>query len=332
MLTIELDICSGMPNPTWDLSADQEKELLDRIMANPAHMKPVNLGLSHLGYKGMIVHLSKEDDGAWTKMRNYTLSKTPNTVLPTEFRVFGDLSDSVNNVEKWFVETSDTADSEVDEFLREFLAGGFTFPVGQELEGIIIGQDEESVEESSVSPLGAGMSCAKSYFTGTDFSFWNGSSYVGKNNCYNFAGNRRQTTQFAQPGRKAGVSNGMTATGTINTSTFLSAVRADGWKDSCDVDRNLCVVLVFMPYKNSSGTVINPINDYHWYRRVTSGGTFGHKPGGGNARSTDSSNKTITDPLTCDRRLWYNNKWYPGYTMTNSTWYFYWDNNNANVK
>lgn len=100
MLQIELDICSGMPNPTWILSAKEEQELLDRIMADPNLMKPVDLELSHLGYRGMIVSLIKEDDGAWTKMRQHTLEKTPHAPLPTIFRVFGDISNSVDNVEQ----------------------------------------------------------------------------------------------------------------------------------------------------------------------------------------------------------------------------------------
>lgn len=327
MLTVELDICSGMPNPMWTLSSDEERELLDRIMANPEQMKPISLGLSHLGYRGMIVSLVKEDDGAWTKMRNHTLVDSPNAVLPTTFRVFGNLSGSVDNVEKWFVETSDKPESEVDDFMREFLAGGFTFPVGQELEGIMVGQIEAAIEDDpSVAPEGAGISCASNYFTGTNFSFWNGSDYVRRNNCYNFAANYRSNT-FAQPGRRANISNGLTSYGSINTNTFLKAVRADGWKDSCDPSRNLSVVLVFMPYSNGT----NPFNDYHWYRRVTSGGIWGHKPGQSSARSTDSSNRTITWPLSCDRRFWFNNSWWPGYTLTSNVWYFYWDNNSAYV-
>ncbi|MCP4166198.1 MAG: hypothetical protein GY759_09935 [Chloroflexi bacterium] len=128
--------------------------------------------------------------------------------------------------------------------------------------------------------------------------------------------NHRSNT-FAQPGKKVGVSNGMSAYGAINTSQFFDAVRADGWKDSCDAYRNLSAVAVFMPFSDG-----NPFNDYHWYRTVTSNGIWGHKAGKSPASSTDSSNRQITWPLSCDRKFWFNNTWYPGYTLTSTMWYF----------
>lgn len=218
--------------------------------------------------------------------------------------------------------TSEKRNAEVTDFLRNFLAGGFRFPKGQELEGIIIPSNVITSEQ--ISPNGAGMSCGQNYFSGNDFSLWNGAS-VGQNNCYNFAANHRTNT-FAQPGRRSGVANRMTSTGSINTTTFINAVVADGWKHACESNRNLSIVLVFMPFNNGT----NPFNDFHWYRTINSG-AWGHKPGGAVARSTDSSGNQITWPLSCDRRFWYANQWYPGYTLTSAIWYFYQDNNNALV-
>ena len=40
MLEIEIDIFSGMPNPTFQLSSREEQELVDRILAAPAQMAP----------------------------------------------------------------------------------------------------------------------------------------------------------------------------------------------------------------------------------------------------------------------------------------------------
>ncbi len=326
MLKVTLDIRSGLPNPTWYLSPSEERELLDRVMANPRLMKPVNLGLTHLGYRGMIVSLEKEDEGAWSKMRNHTLAKNPQAALPSVFRVFGDSSNSMDNVERWFVDTSDNPNSEVDDFMRNFLAGGFTIPTGQDIEDIVAKQPTE-VTNGLITPEGYPLPCTSNHITGTDFSFWN-SAYVGDNNCYNFAANHRTNT-YAQPGRRAGVDHGLTGINPINTTQFINALKADGWKDYCDPTNNLFALLVFMPYDNGT----NPTNDFHWYRQVQASpvSLWGHKPGGTYALMTDSSGYQINWPLSSDRRYRMYNTWYPGYTLTSSSWYFFWDNSYALV-
>ncbi|MFM7715957.1 MAG: hypothetical protein ACKO7A_25625 [Microcystis sp.] len=40
MLEVELDIFSGMPNPKWVLSEREEKELLDRDIADLDQFSP----------------------------------------------------------------------------------------------------------------------------------------------------------------------------------------------------------------------------------------------------------------------------------------------------
>jgi hypothetical protein len=57
MLEVELDIFSGMPNPKWILSEKEEKELLDRIIAEPTQVSPA-YSLDEqfsLGYRGLLV-------------------------------------------------------------------------------------------------------------------------------------------------------------------------------------------------------------------------------------------------------------------------------------
>ena len=41
MLQAEIDVFSGMPNPTFELSEEEEKELLDRIVAEAKQMSPI---------------------------------------------------------------------------------------------------------------------------------------------------------------------------------------------------------------------------------------------------------------------------------------------------
>jgi hypothetical protein len=54
---VELDIYSGLPNPRWQLTADEATELESRLVDLPASARPIPDG--KLGYRGFVVH----DDG-----------------------------------------------------------------------------------------------------------------------------------------------------------------------------------------------------------------------------------------------------------------------------
>lgn len=67
MLTVELDIFSGRPNPRWTLSEAEEKELVNYILANPASILPDTLGQAQLGYRGFIVRIHDTQSAAYQK-------------------------------------------------------------------------------------------------------------------------------------------------------------------------------------------------------------------------------------------------------------------------
>ena len=84
-----------MPNPTFELSEEEEKELLDRIVAEAKQMSPVidrtqNFGL---GYRGIVIRAIKQDAGPWsTAKRPKDLSiasewAAPEDAFPLEFRL-----------------------------------------------------------------------------------------------------------------------------------------------------------------------------------------------------------------------------------------------------
>jgi hypothetical protein len=54
---VELDIFSGMPNPTWSLTTAQANDLLDQLAALPP-ASPLELS-GHLGYRGFIVQVEE---------------------------------------------------------------------------------------------------------------------------------------------------------------------------------------------------------------------------------------------------------------------------------
>ena len=95
MLQAEIDVFSGTPNPTFELSEKEEKELLDRIVAEAKQMSPVidrtqNFGL---GYRGIVIRQIKQDAGPWsTAKRPRELSiadelAAPTDTFPIEFRL-----------------------------------------------------------------------------------------------------------------------------------------------------------------------------------------------------------------------------------------------------
>ena len=63
MLEVELDIFSGMPNPTWVLSKRQEATLVDLLDAEPSQISSVTAMERRfgLGYRGLIVRRIKSD-------------------------------------------------------------------------------------------------------------------------------------------------------------------------------------------------------------------------------------------------------------------------------
>ena len=52
MLTVELDIFSGRPNPLWTLTDKQEEEMLERLSAHRELIHPAHDAVPRLGYRG----------------------------------------------------------------------------------------------------------------------------------------------------------------------------------------------------------------------------------------------------------------------------------------
>lgn len=264
MLQVELDIFSGRPNPTWILSEREEKELIDRVHADTSIIAPVTAPAGGLGYRGYIVTEIKEGQSGKAKQ------------LPSAFRIGGAVEKD-KSMSLWLLDTSEREDTEVDDFLRDYTSQTINSKPGGPLQA-------EHDNLVSATDKGSLVTCSSNYFTSsTNFSFWNGSSYIRKNNCYNYASNHRTNT-FAQPGRNVGAM--YTA---LTCSNVGAAVLADGWSNGCVASNNLSICLVIWPN-----------TDFHFYRKA-SGGLWCHKPGQTAARNYDNSGNLITDVATANR-------------------------------
>lgn len=262
MFEVTLDIFSGRPNPTWILSEKEETELIDRVMADTSIVMPLSATNGELGYRGYIITaLNDIEEGQKFK-------------LPSQFRIGGSF-DKDKAAALWLLETSEKPDTAVDDFLRNMMK--------EDIEATPY--TPQPPTSRSIEPQGSLQSCSSNYLTSsTDFSFWNGSDYVRRNNCYNFASNYRSNT-FAQPGKYSGHHWVWPPT----CSSVSTGAIWDGWRNNCQFSRNLTICLV-----------IRPNADFHFYRKL-SGGVWGHKAGETPARNTDDSGRIITNPETCNR-------------------------------
>lgn len=262
MLSIELDIYSGRPNPTWILPKNEEKVLVERLVADTKLMLPLTADTGGLGYRGFIVTALSEDAGPFNKAR-----------LPSSFRMGGSY-DKDTSASLWLLDTSEKPDAQVDDYLRGVVKNS----VYQ------LSKQGELQSNADVSPQGGGMSCGSNYLTSdTDFSFWNGSAYITRNNCYNFASNYRSNT-FAQPGLQSGRKFTRLDCGDVS-----SAVLRDGYANGCVSSNNISICLVIWPGR-----------DFHFYR-LCAKGHWCHKPGSTPAKNTDNSGRLITSVQSCNR-------------------------------
>jgi len=121
---------------------------------------------------------------------------------------------------------------------------------------------------------------------------WNVPGIQASNNCYNYATDIRTDT-FAQPGRASGYTPA-----NISTGEYTTAAVSDGLQSGVNLD-NLWDTSG-LPNGHVVALVIDPGNDFHWYR-MEADGTWTHKPGSTPATSLDNSGNPITDPRTADR-------------------------------
>jgi len=297
MLEIEVDVFSGMPNPTIQLSDREEQQLVDRVLAAPEQVSGVfdttdDLGL---GYRGIIIHQVKPDSGPWARARTSGDQPVAGAAarpgsLPMECRV-GARGPATDSAEALLLEILDTKDVALRDEARELVNEGVqALPAARDTEQPPEGDFEtEEQSEPEIAPLGATWWACNSPYYSANASYFNQPAYVSQNNCYCFGSNHLANVRYALPGRRGG----RPATA-ITCGGVIDGLRADGWIDSCQ-SNTLTIAMVIWPGQ-----------DYHFYRVVTAGSDWwwGHKPGGTPARYTDNSGRALKQPFSpanCDR-------------------------------
>ncbi len=343
MLEIELDVFSGMPNPRWLLTSDEEQELTERIAADVDQVSPAATDDEQfsLGYRGLLVRQIKPDGGPWDTA---TTLDADGRTWPGEFRI-GSRPAAQDSIAEWLMQTSGAARkrSRVTDELRALAAQGVVlsepaagtadpnsfagitgvedgvdpdidrFPVLAGEGADVPGEGRSAAAGAAGDAVGGGTwwACPSNYFS-ANAAIFNQPQNVTRNNCYCFASNHLAGVRYALPGRRGG----HPAT-SITCAGVTAGLYADGWRDGCQTN-GLTIVLVIWP-----GV------DYHFYRLVTGGPYWwwGHKPGGTPAKYTDDCGHSIYQyngqgyaPNNCCRG-----------NYTNFCGYFYQNNSTAFV-
>jgi hypothetical protein len=287
MIKVTADIFSGLPNPEWVVTGDDATTALRTLSQRPLAAAALDSGFQGLGNRGLVVEFLDDHYPA-------TFG------LPAKFRLAGGGS----SAESFAVEaadrliagltltgagthpavTQDSAsvplDAALQQYIRESLPGAAGSLATHPTSSAVPGAGALEVSPSAV--------C---FYESTAFNpnFWNDPAHIGKNNCYNYASNRRTDT-FAQPGRATGHQYAQ-----INCAQVSNGAVSDGATLSCAPDAQKprwYMALVIAP---GPGFV-----DFHWYRKATEP-FWGHKPGGTAARNYDNSGHLVTDPRTANR-------------------------------
>jgi hypothetical protein len=273
MFQITLDVFSGRENPSLFIEGQEARDLVVELSRNRGILTNVDEGYQGLGFRGAIIEPT--DD---TVIRRYD--------LPPIFKIAG--GSSANEAK-----AQEIAERLIRNVIRVGPRDGIAFSPPFEstvLEMLSsIPTSEFETEGDSYAPPAA-VPTVTCYIELGAFNpgFWNDPNYIRRNNCYNYASNKRTNT-FAQPGR---------GSGHMYTSLTCPAVTAAAIADGlhhrfdCFPDSEKPRWLVAL--------VIAPGYDYHWYRKQKEG-FWGHKPGGTEARNYDNNHITIVNPETCAR-------------------------------
>lgn len=299
MISVELDIFSGNPNPVWTLTATEEKELMARVMADPSLTLPPK-SAGGLGYRGFIISASNEARNTLEKSglpsRFYIESKEnvdAETALLNSIEAEKKVADDVRQVAFDSIKATSQLWSEywrthttTNSLALDIPTGAGSETSDNGLTANIPRNAPRPDKNASASPEACGPVV---YSSDTNFSFWNDSYSIVRNNCYNYAANYRSHT-FAQPGRVTGAQWSSLADCSTVPGSVSYGADSDGFETVCYPSGNqlyVCLVL----WAN---------NDFHWYR-LAANNHWCHKPGQTAARNYDNSGNWIADPATCNR-------------------------------
>lgn len=275
MIRITADIFSGRENPVWEVAGDEAQSLLQEISRNQDAVGALDEGYQGLGYRGLIVEGMA--DNVTTKYG-----------VPSTFRLaHGSNAKGLEIGDR--IASSMLKAGVVDEGLHKLLVEqlqALGAATGDSLTESDQSGTEAAAQAEAKKPTVA-VTCQIELGTFNP-GFWNNPAHIGKNNCYNYASNRRTDT-FAQPGRATGHQASVMACANVTAGAISDGLH----------HRFNCFPASESP-RWLMALVVAPGFDYHWYRKQKEG-FWGHKPGGTAARNVDNNGHIVLNPETAAR-------------------------------
>lgn len=287
MLKVTADVFSGRENPQWLLEGNDAQAVLKELALNRGAVAELDSGFQGLGLRGLVIETLSDD-------------ASPEYALPAAFRIANGASlyeskglEIAARLIQGMLKATALAlgpddPQKPNKALQKFLLEQLALSRGAVATAATAAPVEEA--ESRASAEAARQVCMIEVGQFNP-GFWNDPRWVTRNNCYNYASNRRTDT-FAQPGRASG-----SMYSAINCAQVGAAAVRDGARQYPNCAPNPEAPRWYMALVIAPGP---GFIDYHWYRKSKEG-FWGHKPGGTPARNLDNSGHLITNPQTCDR-------------------------------
>lgn len=303
MLKVTADVFSGRENPQWVVEGKEAQTVLKDLATARDAVADVNSGTEELGYRGLVVEPLSDN-------------VTAEFGLPAAFRIAGGASsfdskgmEIAERLIKGMIKATPLSltasadpepfDKDLQKFLLSQLSSVSQATLTADTETLTQDETEEAGDEEEATKKGASKKASKASLiqicqieSGVfNPGFWNDPAHRTRNNCYNYASNRRTDT-FAQPGRASGQQYSALTCAQVGPAAVRDGARAHPNCAPASENPRWYMALVIAPGP--------AFKDYHWYRKSREG-FWGHKPGGTAARNTDNSGKIITDPRTANR-------------------------------
>jgi hypothetical protein len=293
MIKVTADIFSGRPNPEWIVEGNEAEAVLQKLSQARESVASLDSGFNGLGNRGLIVEVLSDhlqlEGGVSPRFRlaGGGSSDEGHAREIAEQLVRGMTQRGAGKHPALAAAQTDSAsalavplNAQLQRFILESLPASVTDVRTQSTSA-----KQEEMKSSTIPPKKACDIETAVFNPG----FWNDSAHIGKNNCYNYASDRRTDT-FAQPGRASGHMYAR-----INCGDVTNGAVSDGASLNCAPANQAprwYMALVIAP---GPGFI-----DYHWYR-LSKEGFWGHKPGGTAARNTDNSGHIVNNPQTANR-------------------------------
>jgi hypothetical protein len=267
---ITIDIFSGRPNPSVELSGKEAQDVLERLRPSaPLSADSAEKAATPiLGYRGLII----EQTG-----------KESVKDLPQRIRTNGG-----NVVGRGLAHRA--SDPDIEDFLfKSSLKSvqGLTKLRPRIMQEVEKGRAVREALKFKLLPFPIKIACLCAPLYEPDW--WNDAGQRQfNNNCYNYATNYRSDT-FAQPGLAAGAMyTALTCAAVLPAAVKDALEDSPGANNKCPAEGHLVAL------------VVAPDFDFHWYRKGRNG-YWSHKPGGTAVTNQDNSGNLIPDPRTADR-------------------------------